>query len=66
MFPYINLNIKVYLIIIQITICTINCADYHLSDHDENIYSYQIVTLIHNTVVYMYLHSYKIKILILY
>ena len=28
------------------------------------LYSYQIVTLMHNTVVYMYLHSYKINILI--
>ena len=29
------------------------------------LYSYQIVILMHNTVVYMYLHSYKINILIL-
>ena len=37
MFPYINLNIKVCLIIMQITICMINCADHHLPDHDAKI-----------------------------
>ena len=34
---HINLNIKVCLIIMQITICMINCADYNLSDHYANI-----------------------------
>ena len=37
MFPSVNLNIKVCLIIMQITICLINCADHHLPDHYANI-----------------------------
>ena len=42
----------------------INCADYHLPDHHVNIIQLSKVTLMHNTFVYMYLHSYKIHILI--
>ena len=37
----------------------INCADYHLPDHDANITQLSKVTLMHNTVVYIQLHSYK-------
>ena len=56
------------MIIMQInSICMINCADYHLPDHNANIIQPAVkVILMHNTVVYMYLHSYKINILILY
>ena len=55
------------LTIMQITICMINCADYHLPDHHANIIQTAVkVILMYNTVVYMYLHSYKINILILY
>ena len=42
----------------------INSADYHLPDHHVNIMQLSKVTLMHNTFVYMYLHSYKINILI--
>ena len=42
----------------------ISCADYHLPDHDANIIQLSKVILMHNTVVYMYLHSYKMNILI--
>ena len=61
-----NLNIKVcgslcispsVWSIVQITICLIMM---------QILYSDQIVTLMHDTVVYRYLHSYKINILILY
>ena len=41
---------------VQITICLIMM---------QILYSYQIVILMHNTAVYMYLHSYKINFLIL-
>ena len=41
-----------------------HCANQHLSDHDANIIQLSKVTLMHNTFVYMYLHSYKINILI--
>ena len=45
----INLNIK--MIIVQInSICMINCADYHLSDHHANIIQLSKVILMHNTV----------------
>ena len=32
-----TLNVPICLIIMQITICMINHADYHLPDHDANI-----------------------------
>ena len=37
----------------------INCADYHLADHHAKIIQLSKVILMHNTVVYMYPHSYK-------
>ena len=33
----VNFNIKVCLIIMQITICLFNCADHHLPDHYANM-----------------------------
>ena len=53
-----TLNVPIYkfkyqsMIIMQTIICLIIM---------QILYSYQIVTLMHNTVVYMYLHSYKIN-----
>ena len=37
MFPSVNFNIKVCLIIMQITTSLINCADHHLPDYYGNM-----------------------------
>ena len=37
MFLPVNFNIKVCLLIMQMTICMINCADHHLPDHYANM-----------------------------
>ena len=53
MFPYINFNIKVV---------SDHYADHNLFDHcaDHHMLKSYVVILIHNTVVYIYLHSYKL------
>ena len=50
MFPYINFNIKV--------------VSDHYADHHMGTAIKVLRSLMHNTVVYIYLHSYKINILI--
>ena len=55
-----HLQISICLIIVQTTICVIIMQILY------SCQSHNVVILMHNTVVYMYLHSYKINILILY
>ena len=52
-----TLNVPIYKFKYQSMICMINSADYHLPDHHVNI-----IQLSNST--HMYLHSYKINILI--
>ena len=53
MFPYINFNVKVV---------SDHYADHNLFDNcaDHHMLKSYVVILIHNTVVYIYLHSYKL------